>query len=401
MDLTPLLPGGENGGAKVFILELLHAMVSLAPDKCFLLLTQHSTHEELASLDGDNVRRECVLGPAARSRPGVFKLASTILAWLPRGARRQLASRAYRMHSRMKRAAAGDLLKREAVDLLFCPFTAPAFHHPGLPTVCTVYDVQSQRFPEFFGVEESSYRDAAFFDACTRATALAAISSFTRSEVIELGFVAAERVTTIPIQVTAPGVRPASTAALEAAGVEPGRYLLYPANFWPHKNHARLFEAFALAHGAGLALDLKLVCTGAPGARLETARVAARNAGIETAVVFPGFVAPAVLDQWMWSARGLVFPSLHEGFGMPLVEAMARGIPVACSRTAALPEVAGEAALLFDPANADAIAASLVALEAGGPDRERRVAAGLERARAFTDPARMAREYLALFDRCV
>ena len=117
-----------------------------------------------------------------------------------------------------------------------------------------------------------------------------------------------------------------------------GRFLVYPARAWPHKNHARLFEAFAELRRRHP--DLELVLTAYEGATPAGARSL-------------GHVSREELVHLYRTAAGLVFPSLYEGFGQPTLEAMACGCPVASSNAAALPEVCGDAARLFDPTSAE------------------------------------------------
>jgi glycosyltransferase involved in cell wall biosynthesis len=127
-----------------------------------------------------------------------------------------------------------------------------------------------------------------------------------------------------------------------------------------------------------------LVLPGYPTAHEQELRERARSLGIEADVHFPGWVSAAELEGLWEVAQAFVFPSLYEGFGLPVLEAMARGVPVACSNASSLPEVAGEAALLFDPYDERAIAAAIERLLVDADEAARRRALGRQRARLFT-----------------
>jgi len=159
--------------------------------------------------------------------------------------------------------------------------------------------------------------------------------------------------------------------------VSQGGFLLYPARPWTHKNHARLFEAFAQLRRERP--DLRLVLTGEGDFGTLPDGVEAR-----------GRVSRDELVDLYRSAAALVFPSLYEGFGLPVVEAMACGCPVACSNATSLPEVAGGAARLFDPRDVHEIAAAVDDVLA---EPEPWIKRGLERAKDFTwDRAARAHE---------
>src|ERR1700730_14597824 len=135
VDLTPVLPGGENGGAKVFVLELLRRLADFAPQTQFVLLTQATAHDELAALDGPNVRRLMVLDP---SRPPALRslgkrLFSRVSAHLPGRLRRVAGRFAYSLLT--LRSGSRSLTQDLKVDLLFCPFTAPTSFEPNAPAV--------------------------------------------------------------------------------------------------------------------------------------------------------------------------------------------------------------------------------------------------------------------------
>jgi glycosyltransferase involved in cell wall biosynthesis len=401
VDLTPVLPGGENGGAKVFVLELLRQLAQIAPQTRFVLLTQRVSHDELSTLDAPNVQRRCVLDRSAVPvRDLHLRSAARKLLWvLPAAVKRRLTGMAYRLRRRTRARAAGGVLAEVGADLLYCPFTAPTYAEAGIPVVSTLYDLQYRTYPEFFAPEDVAHRDAVFNAACRVSTRIAAISDYARNSALATGATDGVQTRTIHLRIARRLDLPADPrAALDALQLIPDRYLLYPANFWRHKNHEMLIAAFGIAARSGLPEDFRLVCTGAPGERRDFLREAAAAFGLQQRIVFPGYVDRAELAALLANAAGLVFPSLYEGFGLPLLEAMAMEVPVACSNRTSLPEVAAGAALLFDPGVVDEVAAAMVRLVTDGPQRLLLAAAGRDRAREFGDTARMAHEYLTLFD---
>jgi glycosyltransferase involved in cell wall biosynthesis len=400
VDLTPMLPGGENGGAKVFVLELLRRLAARHARTRFLLLTQSASHEELAALDGPNVERLLVAGAGTVERRIDSLLKSAVrraAAALPRRIAIPIAALA----SRLRRGhAPGPSLRDRGVDLLFCPFTAPSYREASLPVVCTIYDLQYRSYPQFFRPEEVAHRDQTFRAAARHASVLVAISDYARDSAIDYGQIDPARIRTIHLQMAKRISRldaARERGLLAGLGIEPGDYLLYPANFWRHKNHELLLAAFAMAATRGLRDQCKLVCTGAPNERVAWLRTAADGLGIGERVLFPGYVADEVLGVVLGNARGLVFPSLYEGFGLPVIEAMAAGVPVACSNSTSLPEVCAGAALLFDPRVPTEIADAMVRLDRDAEARAALVAAGLLRAQQFADTGRMADEYWDAF----
>jgi glycosyltransferase involved in cell wall biosynthesis len=401
VDLTPVLPGGENGGAKIFVLELLNHLAEMVPQTQFVLLTQAASHEELATLDRPNMRRLMVIGPIEPNslRPQLMGLASRILRQLPGRLRSLIRRYGYKLMARLKRSGSSSLLSGMDVDLLFCPFTAPTYFEPGIPTVCTIHDLQYKTYPEFFSPEDVSLRNRVFIDTCRRASAIAVVSGYSREVAIQHGSLSHNLIRTIHHRIAQ---RTSDKAKMDndvlvRLGLIPEKYLIYPANFWKHKNHEMLLTAFGIACHGQLPADIKLVCTGAPGVRQEWLMSAARTMSLGDRVLFPGYLPNAELAALMANCTGVVFPSLYEGFGLPVIEAMAAGVPVACSNMTSLPEVAADAAILFDPRVPTRIAQAMISLAENEALRTQLIQAGLQRAAEFSDTERMAREYWELF----
>ncbi len=362
VDLTALLPGGENGGAKLVAMALVRQLSRLSPERELVLLTSEPCHEELGALDAENVRRLQV-GPEP--------------------------------------AALGDVLQSQPLHLLLCPMTAPPFADPRVPSICVVHDLQYQVYPEFFRSEERAVRDRDFRRAVETADRIVTVSEYVRGTVLESSDLDPSRVVAIHngLAQRLPEIDDDRVDEILAEhDLERGRFLLYPANFWPHKNHRMLLVAFGRLRHRHPDSDLRLVLTGAerpdPGPLVD----AARDMGLGDAVVIPGFVSTEELAALMRSCLALIFPSLYEGFGIPLVEAMACGRPVLASNVASIPEVAGDAALLFDPRKPEEITAAIESL-LDEPDLATALGEkGPAHANRIANVERMARAYLKVID---
>lgn len=246
------------------------------------------------------------------------------------------------------------------VDVVHYPLTVPV-PRTAQAHVITLHDVQHLDLPELFSRGERLFRRLAYDRASQKATEVIVISEFVRERVVE-------RLGLDPTHVHAVWLGVDHERFVPSPDVQREPFLLYPARPWPHKNHARLFEAFAEIRRHRP--ELRLVLTGVghdPRALPE---------GIEARTV-----SGAELVELYRHAACLVFPSLYEGFGLPPVEAMACGCPVAAAAAGSLPEVCGDAAVLFDPFDPEAIAAGVdEALDRSAELSER----GLRRAATFT-----------------
>ncbi len=394
VDLTPMLPGADNGGNKLMTLELVKRMAALAPELDFELLTMPRTYAELGALERENVRRR-LIDPAVLPAGGASRCAKAMLRKLPEGIEVWATVVLQRIGSWLRHTR--GMVRVGRPDLLFCPFTAPYYAMRGVPTVCVVYDLQYARYPQFFEPQDRAQRRHYFNEACRRASKIVCISEYVRRTVLEQSGLPAERVSTVHIQMagrlTVPAERDVN-GILRGLGLEASGYFLYPANFWEHKNHRVLFTAMSMFVARHPRSALKLVCTGAPGPQQEHIRAMGVQMGLADRILFPGFLADAEFAFLLRGARALVFPSLYEGFGMPVIEAMQMGVPVLCSDVTSLPEVAGDAALLFDPTLAESIVAAMVRADSDAAFMRELVERGHRNAARFAEPGRMAAQYL-------
>ena len=249
------------------------------------------------------------------------------------------------------------LAGRERVDVLHCPTFRGPVSPPACPLVVTVHDLAVLRHPETFNQWTRQYSRLCVSRVARAARFVIAVSEQTKGDVVELLGVPADRIRVIPNGV--------ADAFSPDGPAEDGDYVLAVATLEPRKNLPRLAEATRR-------LGVELRVAGAPGwGRVE----------LGSGVLRLGRPSDEELARLYRGARCLAYPSLYEGFGIPILEAMASGTPVVTSRGGATEEVAGGAAVLVDPRDQAAIAAGI---EEASARRGELVAAGLERARAFS-----------------
>jgi glycosyltransferase involved in cell wall biosynthesis len=369
LNLIFLVPG-ETGGMEVVARELIPALLAEAQGMRFTAFV----NREAASAGG---------GPWGELLPAVT---------VPVRARDRV------QWVLGEQALLPALAARAGVDLVHSlASTAPLWGR--FRRVVTIHDLIYARFPE----AHAGFRDlgmrALVPRAARRSHRVIADSQSTRADLRELLGVASERIDVVPL-----GLGAARRAEPLAEGEVRARFdlgergvVLSLSAKRPHKNLRALIAALARLPVADRPV---LVLPGYPTAHERQLREQARALGVDGDVRFPAWVSSAELEGLWGLARAFVFPSLYEGFGLPVLEAMARGVPVACSNAASLPEVAGQAALLFDPRDEPAIAAALARLLSDEALAERLRALGRERVREFTW-ARTARLTLGSYARAL
>ncbi len=263
------------------------------------------------------------------------------------------------------------------------------------PLLVTVYDVSFKTHPQFHTQENIDLCTRTFTAAINRGAHFVAISAHSRRDLIEQFRVAPDEVAVVPCTYDESRFYPRTPRerdALRARYKLPPQFALFLASLEPRKNLATVLKAVA-----DYAVPLPIVIAGGKGWLNDRLRDDIARAG--TRVQHIGYVPDDDLPALHSAATCLVFPSLYEGFGLPVLEAMACGTPAITTRVSSLPEVGGAAALyLNDPTNAEELAALLERVAADADLREAHRQAGLEQAKQFT-PARIAQQMVALYRR--
>ena len=335
LNLLTLVPGGM-GGTETYARELITRLGS-APDVTISTLVPRSAE----GFTPDGVREIVVRGvsggPSTRER-----LATVVQATVRRR----------------------SILKElDGHNLVHLPFTAEI---PQLPrstrVIQTLHDVQHLDLPHLFSKAELAYRRWSYERSARHADLVITISEFSRVQIMKHLGVPAERITVIPLGVDSSSFVPS---------LEPREdFVLYPARGWPHKNHRRLVEAMHIVRDSSP--ETRPVLT---GGALDSLGAPPAWADVR------GRVSLEQLKHLYRTASVMAFPSLYEGFGLPPLEAMASGCPVAASTAGSLPEICGDAAELFDPTDPADIARAILDARGNAPALQN---LGLKRVEEFT-----------------
>jgi glycosyltransferase involved in cell wall biosynthesis len=330
ISLLTLVPG-VVGGSETYARELIRAL-----DRVGELEYRVFTPAIVDDIEGQRVRAY----RASRTMPGRI-VGMTKAAVAPGSLRKEL--------------------RLDGLDAIHFPLTVmlPRANRP--PAAVSLLDIQHVFFPQFFSRAELLYRRFAYGWSLRKARTVIAISQHVKDTLVERMEIEPERVEVVYLGLDHELFQPVDEAR------EP--FLLYPANPWPHKNHARLFQAFERLRRDRP--ELRLVLTGTGLEKLT----------LPDGVAVEGRVPREELASLYRRASALVFPSLYEGFGQPPLEAMACRCPVACSTAGSLPEVCGNAARYFDPRSVDEM---VEAISTVLDDPQPLVERGLQRAALFT-----------------
>jgi glycosyltransferase involved in cell wall biosynthesis len=337
-----LIPGGV-GGTEIYLRSLLEALAELDCHNRYFLYTNRETGTDLAPRAANFSTG--VQPIDARSRPRRLLWEQ---AWLPRLA--------------------------ESLDVMFNPgFTAPL--GAACPQVTVFHDLQHKRHREFFRWFDRPAWDFLLFWSAKVSRRLIAVSDATAADLVRYYRVPLEKLAVVPH-----GVDPEFGRIANRRSPEP--MLLSVSTLHPHKNLDNLLRAFAEFRKTDP--RFRLVICGLHGFVTGPLHELRDSLGLRDSVDFPGWIPRADLYDLFARAWAFVYPSQFEGFGMPVIEALAAGIPTACSAIEPLTSLVAGAALQFDPLNPKALVEALLRIAIDEPERARLSAAGRIRAESFS-----------------
>jgi len=349
------LPAGLSGGLEQFVIGLVAALSSLTDgDEEYLVLV---------SPGDDGWIRPYVSGPChivkTRGHASLIGTQRRIARAAPRLTASWRRYRDNRFASASVLPESDGTIERMGTDVMH--FTTQRAFVSDVPSLYHPWDLQHLHFPEFFSVAALQRREFLYRAFCDRSRLVVTAAEWTRADLIHQYGLPDNKVVAVQIPpVMAAYGQPSETAVdnLRRKFDLPERFAFYPAQTWPHKNHLGVLRALAMLRDR-FDLSIPLVCSGYQNEYYATIREEITRLSLTEHVRFVGFVAPRELRSLYRMSSAVVFASLFEGWGFPVLEAFAEGVPVACSSATTLPETAGSAALLFDPTDESSIADAL------------------------------------------
>jgi glycosyltransferase involved in cell wall biosynthesis len=275
-------------------------------------------------------------------------------------------------------------IERASVDLMH--YTIQTAFLTNIPSIYMPYDLQHLHLPDLFTPRERLKRETLYRAFCDQARTVIALSQWGKRDLIAHYALPDDKVAVVPLGCVLeiyPTPQKEDLMAIRQRFSLPDAFLFYPAYSWPHKNHIGLLDALAQLRDRD-GLRIPVVFSGGRDAFFDTIQrhIRARKLGDQVSCV--GFVSPLELVSLYQLSTGVIFPSKFEGWGLPILEAFAAGVPVACSNIPTLSELVGGAALLFDPHDPAQIADAAAKLWLDSDLRRHLIVQGARRAQSFT-----------------
>ena len=376
----------EKGGMMTLTESLVSEIAKKRPNWRFLVLIQKDQNRMYKLPERDNVKIikvDCLINPfifvESVFNPKCFGL----------------------FHDKFTQLLYYDLIFGDrSCDLIWDPVgETSCCNFVTIPRVSTIHDIACFDVdPDFFASEGHRLRALVCMDKAIHfSKKIITVSEFSRERICEKFHVSEDFVKHIPIKlgtrVYSKATPEKSQAVLNKYKLAPQKYFIFCSSWWKNKNHGALMQAFNKF--AQKNTEIKLILVGKYPSKFKSRPISDFRSD---RLIISGFVPDEELGILLKNALAFIHPSVYEGFGMPIVEAMANGIPVACSNVASLPEVAGSAALFFDPFDTDSITQAMHRLADDPQLRKDLIRKGYEQAKKYSDRDAMVDEYIRVME---
>lgn len=367
---------GLCGGIEFYMRNLLMHLPIVDGTNDYVVFRNQYTEEEFREYSRPNLRIDVLedpYTPSTYAAPRSLRLLIRVI--------RVIRRKIYNFDEINRRT-----VMNSGVELVHCLAGYLDYPTEILPNIVTIMDLQHEYFPVFFSEEQLRHRHHLWPRAAKTSQAIIAISNYTKKTILEKYGVSPDKIHVIHLAANPIYFEPLEMGRLREVSNKyklPDRFVFYPAFTWPHKNHMTLIEALSIYYKKyGSRMPLILTGSQKEGQKSILKRIDDFN--LKESVKFLGFIPTADMPALYRLSSGLVFPSLFEGFGMPVLEAMVSGCPVACSNVTSLPEIVGDTAETFDPMDAEAIADAMYRLIHDEELRNGNIQRALERTRMFS-----------------
>jgi len=346
---------GRAGGVEQFVIGLASGLSKLSDgNEEYLFLTFAEQEDWIRPY----VHGPCrILRGSAVPRLVRWKLRVGRLLPTVRDIWHKLGSPSWRASDSLPRS--DGTIERAGIEVMH--FTFQSAFLTDVPSIYHPWDLQDLHLPQFFSPRQRAGREVSYRAFCKQARMVCVAATWVKADLVKHYHLPEEKIQVVPaasVLEAYAAPRPEDLQAVRSKLHLPETFAFYPAQTWAHKNHLGLLEALALLrsrHG----LRIPFVSSGRLNEFFRKIERQARRLRLTDQVRFLGFVSPLELQCLYKLCRCMVFPSKFEGFGLPLLEAFVAGVPTACSNVTCLPELAGDAALLFDPDKPEEIAEAL------------------------------------------
>jgi len=366
------------GGSETNVVSLMKAIGETHRDEKFLFVNKRKNSQGLLSYTGLNqkfidwpfsqvgypvpltFRRPLgVRAKKFRDMTGPFGPGVTLAYWIYRGSRDLYQRLSHPPQQNPTAREVDPILRAQGVSIVHFPYAQ--YFETTLPFIYEPWDLQHCHYPEFFSKKEWAWRDRLYRDGCQRAHLIVTATQWVKQDLVAQYSITPNKIAVIPRNslLTHTALPQAKEAAAWQRYSIPKIFVFYPAMTFPHKNHIRLLQALAqLRNESGIILPL--VCSGRiyephwPKIHAEIERLQ-----LQSQIKFLGVVSAELLSSLFKNAQFVIYPSLFEGLGLPILEAMQYGTPILASNATCIPEVVGDAARLFDGHRVEAICEAL------------------------------------------